>query len=177
MSTDDPQNEKVLGTIIIAATSSGWVIQHVIFTDKQVLVVPFSALNEAAEKEGDIGAIGLMLAGADMGSLNFGLSVEGLSDILRMRAWHKLKKKAEGTQTVSYEEEKLSQGLLKAATITIPYEKIKEVSIKKNWGANDFKLNLKQSLLLTISWLLASSADEVKLLIEKTPLSQKLKQT
>jgi hypothetical protein len=177
MSMDKHQNETVLGTIIYAATSSGWVIQHVIFTDKQVLVIPFSSLNESAERGADVGSIGLMLAGADTGSLNFGLSVEGLSDLLQRRAWYTLKKKIAGTQTVSCEEGKLSQDLLKAAIITIPCEKVEEVSIQKNWGTKDLKLNLKQSFLLTHSWLLASSADEVKTLIQKTPLAQKLKQT
>jgi hypothetical protein len=176
MSTDESQNEKVLGTIIYAATSSGRVIQHVIFTDKRVVVIPFSSLNEEAERAGDIGAIGLMLGGADMGSINYGLSVEGVSDLAQMRAWSKLKKKVAGMQTVSCEEGKLSQDLLKKAVITIPYEKVKEVSINKNWGANDFKLNLKESILLTHSWFLASSADEVKVLIQKTPLAPKLKQ-
>jgi hypothetical protein len=176
MSTGESQNEKVLGTIIYAATSSGWVIQHVIFTDNRVVVIPFSSLNDGSEKAGDIGAIGLMLGGADMGSINYGLSVEGISDLAQRNAWNKLKKKVAGKQTVSCEEGKLPQDLLKKAIITIPYEKIKEVSIKKNWGANDFKLNLKESLILTHSWLLASSADEVKALIEKTPLAPKLKQ-
>ncbi len=177
MSIGESQNEKVLCTIIYAATSSGWVIQHVIFTDKRVVVIPFSSLNEGSERVGDFGAIGLMLAGADIGSINYGLSVEGVSDLAQMSAWNNLKKKVAGKQTVSCWEGKLSQDLLKEAIITIPYEKVKEVSVKKNWGAKDFKLNLKESLILTHSWFLASSADEVKALIQKTPLAPKLKQT
>lgn len=177
LSSDEHQDERVLGAIICAATSSGWVIQHLIFTDKRIIAIPSSSLNEAAERGADIGSIGLMLAGADLSSLDFGLSVEGLGDLLQMRAWHKLKKKVAGMQTVSCEEGRLSDDVLKAATITIPYEKVKEVSIKKNWGAKDFKLNIRQDSFFAIGWLLPSSADEVKKLIQKTPLSQKLKQT
>jgi hypothetical protein len=178
MSANADPDERVLGTIIYAAISSGdlWNIQHVIFTDRRVVVVPFSSLKEVAERAGDIGGVGLMLAArsrADMGSINYGLSVRS-----RALAWHELEKKVAGTQIVSFTEEKLPKDLLKAATITIPYERIREVSLKKNWasGYENFNLNLKENLLKTHSWFLASSVDEVKALIQKTPLAPKLKQ-
>jgi hypothetical protein len=43
------QNERVLGAIIYAAASPDYDIQHVVFTNKQVLGIPASRFTGAAQ--------------------------------------------------------------------------------------------------------------------------------
>jgi len=164
------QNERVIGVIIYAASSPDYDIQHVVFTDRQVLGIPASKLTGAAQKGAALGSIGLLLVGANPST------AFGLSGLLGMNAWSNLKKNVVGKQTISYEEGELSQGLLNAAKIKIPYERVKDVSIKKVLGVNDVLLNVNAGFLSSSSWVFAPSVEEVKALIQKTPLAQRLKQ-
>jgi hypothetical protein len=168
------ENEKVLGTIIYAANTVDYEIQHIVFATKQVLGVSSVLLNEAAQNKAELGYTGLLLAGVKL--YEFDLAQDGLSYLFGMKAWGDLRRKVVGKPTISCKEEPLSPELFKTRRMRIPYEKVKEVTIKKKWGADDIILKMNTGFLQTYSWLLASSLDETMFLIQKTPLVNRLKQ-
>ena len=160
--------ELTIGAIAYAAkTGSSYEIVRVVFTDKQVLGIAASKLT------GRIGAgagVVLWLAGMDP-STGF-----GLGGLLGMNAWKNFKKSIEGKPMVYYQKDGVTEDLLKMASFKLPYEKIKDVSIKKIALSSDYLLNLSAGFFGTEKLaIMASAVDEVKSLLQRTPLASKLK--
>ncbi len=168
----DSSAEKIFGTIAFAAsTTNNYALYHVIFTDKQVLGVP-PQTNKDWGSLGSASSIAMWLAGMNPSG------AFGMSGLLGMKSWNNVKKSLEGKPLVqlSSSGEVLSAEMLKAAKFKLPYEKIKDVSLKKIMMSSDYLLNLGAGFLSSEKLAIAaSSLEDVRSLLKETPLAQKLK--
>ena len=164
--------ETVIGAVIYAPLIPEYHIQHLIFTDKRLLAMSASKVTSAVSKGSAIGAIGMFLAGANP------FTVYGISGMMGMGVWKDIKKKNAGKTFVKIEQEKSELGseIESIAEIKMPYDKVKEASFKKMWGAEDYLVKIGKGYFSSQSWAVAPDAvAEVKMLLGRTPLAAVVK--
>lgn len=143
-------------------------IYEVFFTDTQVVEVDIS--NQAASIiGGKTGSFEETIASNPLLKSVVGSTSAELT-------WNKLKKALQGQSMVDLTAQ--LPDISNANTMTIDYDKIKEVYFKKQslFGVSDYDLMFNTGLLQTHEVIVtADSVDQIKQLLSKTPLAQKLK--
>lgn len=164
--------EVAIGSIIYAPLIPDYDIHHVIFTEKRVLGIPISKLTSAAQKGAALGALGLFLAGANP------FTAYGVSGLIGMGVWKDIKKHGQGNSFVRIESgSDVTPELESLASIKMENDKIKEISVKKMWGAEDYLLKIGKGYFSSWSWAIRPEAlTDVRSLISKTSLAPVLKE-
>lgn len=170
----DSQEQKVLGTVLYATTSlQDYVPSALFFTNNYVFSVRLAKLTA-----GQKASYGLAIAGWLAAGLNPVASGMGVSGLLGLNGWKKLKADVEGKPVVSLEEFAPSEELLKSAYTSVENDKVKEVVIKltKGFGLDGVVISIYAGLIKTNHWYtMCKSVDEVTALISKTPLSSRMR--
>lgn len=171
MSTSEP--EQILGAIYYSAISGtgSYDLRSIIFTDREMIQVPLSKMSELAPKVSTSSkAASWALVFTDANAFM------GLQGLLGMKRWSALKKNLGDKPQVGTEKSPLPSDILNAAIVKMPYEKIKEVKLKKVMMSSDWYLGVSAGFLHSQNIVFDGRAvDQVKNLIMNTPLATKLK--
>ena len=164
-------NEQTIGMILYSAISPDYDLRTIAFTDRRVLEIPLSKLSELVHRTEQLPSVAASL----MEALNPSTFM-GLGSIVGQSMWKKLKKKTEGKKVVVMQEGQLLQQLANLAVHQLPYDKINSVKIKKIPFSDDYYLNLGAGFIHSRNIVFqGSEADEVRRLVERTPLAPKIK--
>ena len=169
MSTSEP--EQMLGAIYYSAISGSgsYDLRSIIFTDREMLEVQLSKMTELAKASASSKAASWALVFTDANAFI------GLQSLLGMKRWSALKKNL-GDSQVGIEKSPLPSDILNAAAVKLPYEKIKEVKIKKVMMSSDYYLGVSAGFLHSQNIVFDGRVvDQVKSLLLSTPLATKLK--
>jgi len=169
MSNND---ERMIGMILYTAISPDYLLRSIVFTDKRVIEIPLSKLSEFIGRAGQIPSVAAFLLEA----ANPGMFM-GLGTIVGVKMWKNLKKNTEGKKSVVVTDVPLSQQMATLGIRELPYEKINGVKIKKVPLSEDAYLNLGAGFIHSKNIVFkGNEMDDVRGLIERTPLSLKIQQ-
>ena len=165
-------DERMIGMILYTAISPDYLLRSIVFTDKRVIEIPLSKLSEFIGRAGQIPSVAAFLLEA----ANPGMFM-GLGTIVGIKMWKNLKKNTEGKKSVVVTDVPLSQQMATLGIRELPYEKINVVKIKKVPLSEDAYLNLGAGFIHSKNIVFkGNEMDDVRGLIEKTPLSSKIVQ-
>ena len=165
-------DERMIGMILYTAISPDYLLRSIVFTDKRVIEIPLSKLSEFIGRAGQIPSVAAFLLEA----ANPGIFM-GLGTIVGVKMWKNLKKNTEGKKSVVVTDVPLSQQMATLGIRELPYEKINVVKIKKVPLSEDAYLNLGAGFIHSKNIVFkGNEMDDVRGLIEKTPLSSKIVQ-
>ncbi|EQB64585.1 MAG: hypothetical protein AMDU3_IPLC00004G0163 [Thermoplasmatales archaeon I-plasma] len=165
-------DERMIGMILYTAISPDYLLRSIVFTDKRVIEIPLSKLSEFIGRAGQIPSVAAFLLEA----ANPGMFV-GLGTIVGVKMWKNLKKNTEGKKSVVVTDVPLSQQMATLGIRELPYEKINVVKIKKVPLSEDAYLNLGAGFIHSKNIVFkGNEIDDVRGLIERTPLSLKIQQ-
>ena len=165
-------DERMIGMILYTAISPDYLLRSIVFTDKRVIEIPLSKLSEFIGRAGQIPSVAAFLLEA----ANPGIFM-GLGTIVGVKMWKNLKKNTEGKKSVVVTDVPLSQQMATLGIRELPYEKINVVKIKKVPLSEDAYLNLGAGFIHSKNIVFkGNEMDDVRGLIEKTPLSLKIQQ-
>ena len=165
-------HERMIGMILYTAISPDYLLRSIVFTDKRVIEIPLSKLSEFIGRAGQIPSVAAFLLEA----ANPGMFM-GLGTIVGVKMWKNLKKNTEGKKSVVVTDVPLSQQMATLGIRELPYEKINVVKIKKVPLSEDAYLNLGAGFIHSKNIVFkGNEMDDVRGLIEKTPLSSKIVQ-
>ncbi|MCL5930731.1 MAG: hypothetical protein M1123_05570 [Candidatus Thermoplasmatota archaeon] len=165
-------DERMIGMILYTAISPDYLLRSIVFTDKRVIEIPLSKLSEFIGRAGQIPSVAAFLLEA----ANPGMFM-GLGTIVGVKMWKNLKKNTEGKKSVVVTDVPLSQQMATLGIRELPYEKINVVKIKKVPLSEDAYLNLGAGFIHSKNIVFkGNEMDDVRGLIEKTPLSSKIVQ-
>ncbi len=160
--------EQLIGTIMISGRVKQVMVEYrLFFTDSRMLAI-------------DTGQIPSIVHGPP--GISKGIA-QGMESIRIMNIWEGVVMDFNTTHKplVSYEE-KLSDELLGLPSISIPYDKVKSVEIKKatrdgvEASKVQYQISLSTGMFSHESFLIPGvAADEVTSLLKKTPLAVKIK--
>ena len=163
-------DERMIGMILYTAISPDYLLRSIVFTDKRVIEIPLSKLSEFIGRAGQIPSVAAFLLEA----ANPGMFM-GLGTIVGVKMWKNLKKNTEGKKSVVVTDVPLSQQMATLGIRELPYEKINVVKIKKVPLSEDAYLNLGAGFIHSKNIVFkGNEMDDVRGLIEKTPLSSKI---
>ena len=165
-------DERMIGMILYTAISPDYLLRSIVFTDKRVIEIPLSKLSEFIGRAGQIPSVAAFLLEA----ANPGMFM-GLGTIVGVKMWKNLKKNTEGKKSVVVTDVPLSQQMATLGIRELPYEKINVVKIKKVPLSEDAYLNLGAGFIHSKNIVFkGNEMDDVRGLIERTPLSLKIQQ-
>ena len=165
-------DERMIGMILYTAISPDYLLRSIVFTDKRVIEIPLSKLSEFIGRAGQIPSVAAFLLEA----ANPGMFM-GLGTIVGVKMWKNLKKNTEGKKSVVVTDVPLSQQMATLGIRELPYEKINVVKIKKVPLSEDAYLNLGAGFIHSKNIVFkGNEMDDVRDLIERTPLSLKIQQ-
>ena len=165
-------DELMIGMILYTAISPDYLLRSIVFTDKRVIEIPLSKLSEFIGRAGQIPSVAAFLLEA----ANPGMFM-GLGTIVGVKMWKNLKKNTEGKKSVVVTDVPLSQQMATLGIRELPYEKINVVKIKKVPLSEDAYLNLGAGFIHSKNIVFkGNEMDDVRGLIERTPLSLKIQQ-
>ena len=165
-------DERMIGMILYTAISPDYLLRSIVFTDKRVIEIPLSKLSEFIGRAGQIPSVAAFLLEA----ANPGIFM-GLGTIVGVKMWKNLKKNTEGKKSVVVTDVPLSQQMATLGIRELPYEKINVVKIKKVPLSEDAYLNLGAGFIHSKNIVFkGNEMDDVRGLIERTPLSLKIQQ-
>lgn len=165
-------NEKMLGIILYTAISPDYLLRSIVFTDNRVIEIPLSKLSEFIGRAGQLPSVAAVLLEA----ANPGMFM-GLGTIVGVKMWKNLKKNTEGKKSVVVTEIPLPQQMASMGVRELSYEKINSVKIKNVPLSEDAYLNLGAGFIHSKNIVFKrSEIDDVRGLIERTPLSSKIQQ-
>lgn len=163
-------DERMLGMILYTAISPDYLLRSIVFTDRRVIEIPLSKLSEFMGRAGQLpSVVAYLLEAANPGMFM------GLGTIVGVKMWKDLKKNTEGKKSVVVTDIPLSQQMASVGIRELPYEKINVVKIKKVPLSEDAYLNLGAGFIHSKNIVFkGNEIDDVRGLIEKTPLSSKI---
>ncbi|MGC8562983.1 MAG: hypothetical protein ACP5UZ_06570 [Thermoplasmata archaeon] len=165
-------NEQMLGMILYTAISPDYLLRSIVFTDKRVIEIPLSKLSEFIGKVGQLPSVAAFLLEA----ANPGMFM-GLGTVVGVKMWKNLKKDTEGKKSVIITETPLLQETASMGIRELPYERINVVKIKKMPLSEDAYLNLGAGFIHSKNIVFkGNEMDDVRRLVERTPLSSKIQQ-
>lgn len=160
--SSDSNNEKLAAGIFFAALMPNYLVQHLFITDKQILVVEHSKMSN-------------LLKAAELGTiLSFG--VWGVTGLAARSGWKKNTPTEKDKVLVTFKSGPDVSEILNTSHKKIPFEKIKEITVKKVLMASEAVIGVKQGgFLSSDSWAVNLPVDDIKEFLKGTPLSSKLK--
>jgi len=168
--------ENLIGTILIAGRLKQVMVQYTLFfTENRLIAI-------------DIGQVPSKVYVNPMASIASGIAggiMQGMENTKIMDLWESVVIDINSTHKplVSYDE-KLSDELISLSNISIPYDKVKSVEIRKVTRANvdankiQYSISFAMGMLSSESFLIPGAAlDETTVLLKKTPLASKIKRS
>lgn len=137
-------------------------VQNLFITDRQVLVVEHSKMSN-------------LLKAVELGTV-MSLGIWGITGLAARSGWKKNTPAEKGKILVNFAEKPGISEIEKAAHKKIPFEKIKEITVKKVLMASESVVGIKQGgFLSSDSWAVNLPVDEIREFLRTTPLAPKVK--
>ena len=181
--------EPIIGTIVVSCSPKRfYALYHLSFTDQRVFAIEGSAGSTQSMFPKIGGAAGAVLSGLmALGSLGYqpggslgyqpGLTMEQQKRLVGERQWIQIKQTMGDKSVIDYDHKEVTPDMQNLPSVSILYEKIKEVKFKKTITSSDYEIVFQMGMLSSETFLVADSEVEpIKALFAKTPLAQKLEQ-
>ena len=184
--------ESIIGTIVISVSPKRFLaLYHLSFTDQRVFAVEGSAVTSKAMFPQIGGAAGTVISGLMSSGIGIGLGSGGMRNMERnmaenaremrliegQRQWVQIKQTMGNKSVIDYDTKEVTAEMQNLPSISIPYDKIKEVKFKKTFTSSDYEIIFQMGILSSETFLVADSEVEpIRALLAKTPLAQKLKE-
>ncbi|MDE1825535.1 MAG: hypothetical protein KGH61_03700 [Candidatus Micrarchaeota archaeon] len=182
--------EPIIGTIVVSCSPKRfYALYHLSFTDQRVFAIEGSAGSAASmfpKIGGTAGAIlsgimssGILMSGG-LGGMNTARSVPSMQEQRRLageRQWIAIRQAMGDKSVIDYDHTEVTPEMQNLPSVSIQYEKIKEVKFKKTLLFSDYEIVFEMGMLSSETFLVADSEVEpIRALFAKTPLASKLKQ-